>query len=119
MVKFLNYKEEKLPIKLGYKALKYLRQEDKIDISQLDPTKGELDLSIFEKVLWHALVSGHQSEGKVLGLEKEQMEDVLDECFTEFTRAIPEFFPKVDKGEQGKNEEPNQENTSQEEKTKA
>lgn len=90
MVKFIEYKKEKYPVRLSYRALKSLKGSDLTKVAQ-----GEFDDAIFENLLWAGLQSGHTAEEKELTLKKENIEDILDECFFEFVKIIPEFFPKA------------------------
>ena len=99
MVKHITYKEEKLPIRVSYRALKALSGQglDKM-------MSGNFEITTFETLLWGALQSGHKAEGKELKLTETDMEDVLEECFQEFVLLMPLFFPKAEKGG---NENPN------------
>lgn len=103
MVKFLTYKKKQIPVRLSYRALKALKGQDMNKLSQ----GGEFDSELFESLLWAGLQSGHTAEEISLELTRTDMEDVLDECFTDFVKMIPEFFPKQEKNKTG-NEVPNQ-----------
>ncbi len=106
MVKNITYKKKQYPIRLSYRALKVLKGNGR-DLTEL--TKGNFDDSMFEDLLFVGLQSGHKAEDVQgdLELKKEDMEDVLDECFLEFVKLLPEFFPKQIKAAPG-NESPNQ-----------
>jgi len=86
MVKYINYDGKKYPVKIGYRVLKNL-QKDGIE---LDHAKD--DLSVYESLLYYALQAGAKAGGEECSLQKEDMEDVLDEVFFEFVGMIPDFF---------------------------
>ena len=92
MVKFLTYKEKKLPIRVSYFALKMMK--DKItgpeitDASNLDNFGFEQQ----EQLLYYGLVSGHKATGEVMPFKQEDMEDILDECYFDFLKMLPDFF---------------------------
>ena len=95
-VEYINYKEQKYPVRLSYRVFKGLKSDIGNDV---DLTKmGQLDPQLLETMLWYGLVSGHKFAGKELSFKKEDMEDVLDECMFEFLKLIPVFFPKAKVG---------------------
>lgn len=95
MVKYLNYKEEKLPVRLSYKMFQGMKQ----DVGGVDLTKLQsMDPIVMESMLWHGLISGHKHDNVELKLKKTDMEEVLEECMMEFFRIVPLFFPKAKVG---------------------
>jgi hypothetical protein len=105
MVKYLEYKKEKLPVRLSYRALKVLKGKD---LSKLTDGGGGFDDDLFEDLLWAGLRSGHKADEKELQVKKEDMEDVLDECFFEFVKLIPLFFARAKETKEVGNEQPDQ-----------
>lgn len=94
-VQYINYKKQKLPVRLSYRVFKGL----KVELGEVDLDKlNSLDPALLETMLWHGLVSGHKFEDKPLELKKEDMEDVLDHCMFEFIQLIPVFFPDAKMG---------------------
>lgn len=89
MVQHITYKNEKYPFKVGYYALKMLKQDTGKSLESL----GQDDLEVYESLLFHSLKQGHTLENKEFKFTKEDMEQVLDECFFEFVELIPTFFP--------------------------
>jgi hypothetical protein len=87
-VEYITYKGEKLPIKLGYYALKMMQSEFGVDLTNTS------ELALYEPLLFYALVQGHKIEKKKLKLKMTDMVDVLDDCFFEFAELIPKFFPE-------------------------
>lgn len=87
----ITYKEKKYPVRISYYVLKMLRLETGKNIED-----AEKHISIYENMLWHALVAGANFTGTTLDLEKEEMQWVLDACFNEFIAAIGVFFPAAD-----------------------
>jgi hypothetical protein len=88
MVKFIKYKGEDLPIRVSYYALKMLKAECNKPISQLK----EDDYDAYEALLYYALKQGFKKVEKEFTIKREEMEDVMDECFFEFIKIIPSFF---------------------------
>jgi len=91
LIKHINYDGNKYPVRVGYYALKHFQEETGKTISQL----SQDDLQDYESLLFYSLKQGHKKENKPFNFKKEQMEDVLDECFFEFMELIPDFFPKA------------------------
>lgn len=95
MIEYIYYKEEKYPVRLSYRVFQGLKK----DIGEVDLKKlKSLDAEVLETMLWHGLISGCKREGKELLLKKEDMEDVLDDCFFDFIKMIPKFFPNTKLG---------------------
>jgi len=97
MVQFINYQEKKYPIKIGYYVLKML----KVDTGKSLEDAGGDNFEIYETLLFYALKQGAKLQGEEFTFTKEQMEDVLDECFFEFVELIPTFFPDPKKSNPG------------------
>ena len=87
-VEHIHYKNKKLPVKLGYYALKMLQKDKGVGMEAL-----ESDLSLYEPLLFYSLEQGHRVNKKEFSLTMEDMVDVLDDCFFEFVSLIPKFFP--------------------------
>lgn len=87
-VRYIHYNEEELPVKIGYYAIRRLREEYG---AGMEDTKN--DLSLYEPLLFYALEKGHKMDGKKLKYKKSDMEDILEECLFEFLMLIPQFFP--------------------------
>ena len=93
-VKYITYKGEEYPIKIGYKTLKRLQEEAKNDKS-IDLNNIQ-EFEVYEKVLFFGLEQGCQIEEKPMPFKRTDMEDILDEVFIDFMKMIPEFFQKAD-----------------------
>lgn len=115
MVEFITFKKEKYPIRLSYRAIKALKAHDGFDVVAF--SKGDFDFGILEVLLWQGLVSGHKSEEKELTLSQDQMEDVLDECWTDFIKLIPKFFNQI-KVKAGEDKKGNEQSESSQEENK-
>ena len=89
MVEYITYKKEKLPLLVSYRVGKYYKKETGKNISD-----NEFDS--IETLLFLALESGFRYEDKEFKYKKEDMEFILDECFTEFNKLLPSFFPNED-----------------------
>lgn len=107
MIKQIEIKGKNYPVRVGYKALQGFKAETGKTFEEMQAEGGEMPLEMFETVLYFAMVSGHKGEDKEMPWKRKDMEDVLDECFFEFTKMIPEFFPKSE--DQSGNVIPNRE----------
>ena len=87
-VEHITYQKKKLPIKIGYKALKRVQQEHSQNMTDL-----ENDLTSYEPLLYYSLMQGHKLEGLDFPFKMEDMEDILDDCFFEFSEKLANFFP--------------------------
>ena len=96
MVEFISYQKKKYPIKLGYYVLKMLKAETSKNLEDIGG-----DLEIYETLLFYALKQGAKIEGMEFKFTKEDMEQVLDECFFDFVELIPKFFPDAKKSNPG------------------
>lgn len=88
-VEHVSYNGKRLPVKLGYYALKMLQKDHGISMENMD---GSLEM--YEPLLYYALKQGFKIEKKEFKFEMEDMVDILDDCFFEFAALIPKFFPE-------------------------
>lgn len=93
MIKFITYKAEQLPVRVGYFALKMIKEKTGKSITNLKELDDD-SFTIYETLIFYALMSGYRAIEKPFPFKEEDMENVLDECFFEFVKIIPEFFPK-------------------------
>lgn len=98
MVKYLVYKGKKLPVRVSYYALKMLKADTNKPLSQLK----EDDYEAYESLLYHSLVQGHKKTNTELSITRDDVEDIMDDCFYEFVRMIPEFFSQMEKDSKNK-----------------
>lgn len=95
-VEHIKYKNKKLPVKLGYHALKMMQKEHGVSIEGVQD-----DISLYEPLLFYSLQQGHKIEKKEFPFDhdkiEEQMSEILEECFFEFVSLIPKFFPELEK----------------------
>jgi len=87
-VRHITYKDEKLPVKLGYYVLKMMQKQHQVSMEDL-----EGNFETYEPLLFYALEQGHKIAGKEFKYKMEDMVDILEDCFFEFVAIIPEFFP--------------------------
>ncbi len=107
MVKELVIDGKSYPVRVSYYALKKTKEATGRSLSGIKDD----DYEIYEELLYHALVSGAKAEKKEVPFSKGDMENVLDDCFMQFVKLIPSFFPTGEteapkKGEEKKKEEP-------------
>ncbi len=91
-VEHITYKKKRLPVKLGYYALKMMQKEHDAGLEQI-----QNDISLYEPLLFYTLKQGFKAEGKEFSFKMEDMEEVLEECLFEFIALIPKFFPDLEK----------------------
>lgn len=90
MVRYITYKKTKLPVRISYFALKMLKAESNKPLAELK----EDDYEAYETLLFYALMQGHKKAEKEFTIKREDVEDIMDECFFEFIALIPVFFSK-------------------------
>jgi hypothetical protein len=88
MVKHITYKGKKYPVRIGYYALKKVKEEFSKGLADIE----EGDIEVYEPLLFYGLKQGAKVEGEDFDFKLEDMEQVLDECFFEFIKIIPLFF---------------------------
>lgn len=91
-VEYITYNKQKLPVKLGYYALKMMQKEHSASMEELQG-----DIGLYEPLLFYSLERGHKMAGKEFTYTMDDMVDILEECFFEFVGLIPNFFPSVEK----------------------
>ena len=95
MIEYINYKNKKYPVRVGYYALKhtsaFLKTKGKPDLDIEDIFSG--DIEVYEPLLFFSLQMGAKASDSILELTMEDMEDVLDYCLFEFAEIVPKFFP--------------------------
>lgn len=98
-VKFVEFREQKYPVKLGYAALKKF-QADVGENVEKALSSGKMD--VYEPLLYYALEMGHRYTDQEFKfkdskkpIKKEDMELMLDDCLFEFVELIPGFFPTL------------------------
>lgn len=87
-MQYLNYKEDKLPLKLSFSAMKRFNAESGKNILKLG---DDLSLDDIENLLYASYLSGCKAEEKVAKYKKTDMEDILDEVYQEFIAIIPKL----------------------------
>lgn len=85
---YINFKNQKLPVRVSYYSLKQYQKETGKDLSTLDDNIENLEI-----LLYHSLVAGHKAEDKEMTIPREDMEFVLDEAMGEFNAIIISSFP--------------------------
>ena len=74
MVRYLNYKNENITIRVSYSALKNFNEKTKKTVDDLND-----DLSLLEPLLFYSMKSGYKAENKKMIYEFGDMADILDE----------------------------------------
>ena len=91
-VEHITYQRKRLPVKMGYYALKMMQKEHGASMEQVQG-----DIGLYEPLLFYSLEQGHKITKKEFAFKMEDMPDVLEDCFFEFVALIPKFFPDAEK----------------------
>jgi hypothetical protein len=91
MVEYINYKEDKYPIRISYFAIKKVKEETGKALEDI-----ENDITILEPLLYYSMEAGHKAESKNFTVKREDVEFMLDECWLDFISLIKKFFPNGD-----------------------
>lgn len=92
MVEYITFNEEKLPVRVSYYALSEYKNETGEEFSE-DGMGSSTNLKMFEPIFFYSLVSGHRATGKEMKVKRDEMFEILEECFMEFANILPKFFP--------------------------
>jgi len=93
MVKFLKYKNEDIPIRVSYYALKMLKEK----MGKSLTTLADDDFEAWEILLFYGLESGYRAMDKPFPYTPADSVDIADELFFEFMAVLPQFFPQLEK----------------------
>jgi hypothetical protein len=85
----LNYKGKKVPVQLGYYALKMTQQQVKEDFN---PNQAGMNIALFEPLLFHAIEKAHRRLGKENPYTMEDVEDMLEDNFSRFVEMVPKAY---------------------------
>jgi len=88
-VGYITYNKKQYPVRVSYFVLKNLKAKTGKDIEDADT-----DISLYEDILYLALQAGAKYTGQEIKFKEDEMEFMLDQCFWEFIRLIPQFFAK-------------------------
>ena len=66
-VEYITYRDEKLPVKLGYYTLKMMQTEHQVDMADVNR------LDLYEPMLFYALKQGHKVEKKKFNFKMDDM----------------------------------------------
>jgi len=91
MIEYIKYRGKKYPIRISTYAMKMFQKETEKTVDDLMDIN---DIALYEPLLYYSMVAGAKAEGTELDIKKEDIEWVLDECFVEFVKLIPKFFPE-------------------------
>jgi len=92
MIEYLNYEGKKLPVKIGYYALKMLKAELGKEMSDI----GDDDFTAYEILLFYGLEMGCRKTHTKFTWKKTDMEMLMEEVFYQFLDLLPKFFPEFD-----------------------
>ncbi len=99
-VQYLKYDGEDLPIRVGYRAMKKVKEENPDKDIEYDKEGNPIGTAEDnELLLYHSLTSGAYAVNKSLDIpySKEDMEYILDECLIPFLKMVGEFTEIVAK----------------------
>ena len=88
MTRTITFRGQKYPLRISYKALKgvamVLGREFKGDAEVFDFEGAE-------ELMFQAIKAGCEFAGEQMDVKRDQVEDILDECFDEFIAAFVAF----------------------------
>lgn len=90
MVNFINYSGKQYPVTMGYYALMMLKQETGKDLDLRNMTWEDC-----VTLLFYSLKLGAQIENQPFTMTKEDITPMLNECFVDFMKLIPQSFPAL------------------------
>ncbi len=88
-----NNKEVLLPIVVNFAALRKFQTQTKVQYNDIEAIIADLDL--LENMFWYSLESGAKASGEQLKINREECEDVLNECFGDFIKIFMEDVVKI------------------------
>ena len=90
MIQYLDYKEDKIPFRVGYYALSRWQAETGKDLTALDEIDN--DITLVEPLMWYAIEAGCKAEGKKNPFTKKDFAFSMDEIWDEFLGKMESFF---------------------------
>lgn len=90
-VEYLSYKDKKLPFRISFIAIAGFQKETKLTIAALDDIGNNIFL--LEPLCYYALEAGYLYEGKKMDIRRQEVRQILDICWIDFTEKIYKFFP--------------------------
>lgn len=87
MYREITYRETQYPIRVGYSAMKAVKEKHGLSMSKITDD----DIDVYETILEAALISGHKAKGLEMPANLDYT-DMLDEVFMDFVAMVPEFF---------------------------
>lgn len=92
---YLTYKEEKLPVKISYSALKHTINEYEkktgVKLNLTNIMAGGLD--VYEYLLFYGMKAGFRDEEMEFTYKLSDMETILDDCMMDFIDLVAKSFP--------------------------
>ncbi len=95
MVEYVKFKGEKLPVRVSYHALSKYKEETGVEFDEKSMS-GSNSFKMFEPIFFYSLESGHRAIGEKMLIKRKEMFEVLEECFMQFAKILPKFFPDSD-----------------------
>jgi len=88
MIKFLEYKDRKLPIRTNWYALKMTKEK----LGRAIKIGDGVDFEGYETLLFYSLKRGYKLAGEDFTWKPGDMEDLLDYVYNQFEAILPDFF---------------------------
>ena len=90
-VSYINYNGNKVPFRVSYKALKHFDQETGEDHIKI--LNGEIeDYNLTELLYYYCIENGYEAINQECPFTKNDIEDIIDECFDQLVSAAKDFF---------------------------
>lgn len=95
MVEYIEYNNEKIPVRISKYALTMLKKETG---KTFDEIINENDLELYDVMIYHSIVSGYKAEGKELPFTREDAEwfNISEDIFWKFIEVLPKFIPQLE-----------------------
>ena len=90
MVEYIEYGDEKLPVRLTFTAINKFQEETNQSIEALGHM--ETNLKLLEPLLYYGLEEGFKAEKKEFTIKRQDMSDILDETWQCFLINIDKFI---------------------------
>lgn len=86
-MEFITYKEEKIPIRVSYYAIKHFTADTGKSIEDIDQ-----DYGLLEVLFWYAMEAGYKAEDKANPFTRDKVEVILDEVLGQFVEVFGNSF---------------------------
>lgn len=87
MIEYIEYKGKKHPLRISYIAMKQVQKETKNQMGD--------DITTYESLLYFSMKRGYEIEQEEMPFKRNEMPEILDECFLAFLPLAKDFFQRL------------------------